>query len=273
MGEKKDKAKSILGFIALGCALVVACVVAAPAMAVVGVVVGTTTLISASTVVGATAVVAAVGATAAISKAALHVSDGEYQEAVESAFMAVPLAVTAYSYGNAYVGMTSTAGKMTTGSNASQAGSQSSSAPNQTSGNSSGQGSGANAPAGYTQDVNGRWHRPDGTFASNQEVGLPSSGQGGNYLHRPYLRVETRQQIEANAQRAADGRFIDANTGLPTDNPVYGHRYGHENWREIQNAQTQGLTQSQFNDRMNNPRYYQIEDAYSNSTHIYEMPK
>ena len=127
------------------------------------------------------------------------------------------------------------------------------------------------APAGYTQDANGRWHRPDGTFASNQEVGLPSPNQVN--LHRPYLRADTRQQIEASAPRAADGRFIDTNTSLPTDNPVCGHKYGHENWREIQKAQGQGLNQQQFNDRMNNPKYYQIEDAYSNSTHKYEMPK
>jgi hypothetical protein len=104
-------------------------------------------------------------------------------------------------------------------------------------------------------------------------VGLPTSNQGSNCLHRPYLRADTRQQIEANTPRAADGRFIDPNTNLPTDNPVYGHKYGHENWREIQKAQAQGLSQPQFNDRMNNPKYYQIEDAYSNSTHQYEMPK
>lgn len=178
MGEKKDKAKSILGFIALGCALAVACVVAAPALAVVGVVVGTTTLISASTVVGVTAAVAAVGATAAVTKAALHVSDGEYQEALESAVMAVPLASTAYAYGNAYVGMTSTSGRMVTGSSASQAGSQTNPKPNQTAGDSSGQGSTSwRAPAGYTLDANGRWHRPNGQFASNAEMNLPPGAQ------------------------------------------------------------------------------------------------
>ncbi len=42
-------------------------------------------------------------------------------------------------------------------------------------------------PAGYYQDVNGRWHRPNGQFASNAEVGLPSpvkstSGSHGNSL-------------------------------------------------------------------------------------------
>ncbi|MGH0424550.1 hypothetical protein [Bacillus pretiosus] len=30
-------------------------------------------------------------------------------------------------------------------------------------------------PKGYYQDVNGKWHRPDGGYASNKEVGLPES--------------------------------------------------------------------------------------------------
>jgi hypothetical protein len=167
MGEKKDKAKSILGFIALGCAIVVACVVAAPAMAVVGVVVGTTTIISASTVVGATAIVATVGATAAVSKAVLHVTDGEYQEAVESAVMAVPMIGAAYTYGNAYIGMTSTSGRMTTGSSSSQAGAKSNPSPNQTTGNNGGQG-GSGGTTGNTG--NGSTNTPDYVVTSKGDV-------------------------------------------------------------------------------------------------------
>ena len=177
MGAGKEKAKSWLGIIALGCALVVACVVAAPALAVVGVVVGTTTIISASTVVGATAVVATVGATAAVTKAALHVSDGEYQEAVESAVMAIPMIGAAHYYGGMYMSQTGSTGRMVTGASGSgsQSGSRSSSTtPTQSPGNGGNQGgSTSGAPPGYTQDANGRWHRPDGTFASNAEVGLP----------------------------------------------------------------------------------------------------
>lgn len=45
--------------------------------------------------------------------------------------------------------------------------------------------------AGYYQDVNGRWHRPNNQFALNEEVGLPpastktSSGIHGNSLNNP----------------------------------------------------------------------------------------
>ena len=203
MGVKKDKAKSILGFIALGCALAVACVAAAPIVAVAGIVVGST-LISASTVVGVTAVVAAVGATAAATKAVLHATDGEYQEAIESAIMAVPLVASAYVYGSAYVSMTSTSGRMTTGSSASQAGAQSSPAQSQTTGNNSSQESAPNAPPGYTQDANGDWHRPNGHYATNQEVGLsPGKTATGYHATKP----EYAELIRSNGFReSASGR-------------------------------------------------------------------
>ncbi|WP_342512477.1 GH-E family nuclease [Sporosarcina sp. FSL K6-1522] len=32
-----------------------------------------------------------------------------------------------------------------------------------------------NVPKGYYQDASGRWHRPDGGYASNKEVGLPEA--------------------------------------------------------------------------------------------------
>ena len=215
MGEKKEKAKSILGFIALGCALAVACVVAAPALAVVGVVVGTTTIISASTVVGVTAVVATVGATAAVTKAALHVSDGEYQEAIDSAAMAVPMIGTAYCYGNAYIGMTGTSGRMTPGSSPSQAGPKSNPTPNQSAGNSSGQGDTVNAPSGYTQDASGKWHRPNGQFATNQEVGLsPGNTATGYHATRPEFveSIRTNGFRESTSGRAGGGGVYVNNT-------------------------------------------------------------
>ncbi|WP_179863243.1 hypothetical protein [Bacillus pseudomycoides] len=34
-------------------------------------------------------------------------------------------------------------------------------------------GTGGRIPEGYYQDAAGRWHRPDGSYASNKEVGLP----------------------------------------------------------------------------------------------------
>lgn len=45
---------------------------------------------------------------------------------------------------------------------------------------------------------------------------------------------------------------------------------GHEFWREKKKAESEGLTQEEFNDRMNNPDLYQLEDPSSNRSHKHE---
>jgi len=93
-------------------------------------------------------------------------------------------------------------------------------------------------------------------------------------LHRPYIRKAVRKKVESRAPKTADGKFIDPNTGLPIEGDYHlGHKPGHEFWREKAKAEVEGLTQKQFNDRMNNPDYYQIEDPLSNMSHKYELKK
>jgi len=93
-----------------------------------------------------------------------------------------------------------------------------------------------------------------------------------NYLRRPYNRVGTRRPVEEDAPRMADGRAIDPNTKRPIDGkPDFGHKRGHEFWREKAKAEQEGLTQKEFNDRMNNPNLYQLEDPSSNRSHAYEL--
>jgi hypothetical protein len=92
-------------------------------------------------------------------------------------------------------------------------------------------------------------------------------------LKRPYIRQSVRADVEAAAPRTTDGRPIDPNTGQPIDGtPDLGHKPGNEFWREKQSAETEGLTQQQFNDRMNDPDKYQLEDPSSNRSHKYEQP-
>ncbi|QHI74021.1 HNH/endo VII family nuclease [Aminipila terrae] len=110
------------------------------------------------------------------------------------------------------------------------------------------------------------------------EGGSEALGGAGNKtgteLSRPYIRKRVIQEVEANAPKTADGRFIDPNTGMPIEGKYdLGHKPGNEFWREKAKAQSEGLTQKEFNDRMNNPDYYQIEDPISNRSHKYEMPK
>jgi len=67
---------------------------------------------------------------------------------------------------------------------------------------------------------------------------------------------------------------IDPNTRQPFDGkPDMGHKPGYEFWREKARAKDEGLTQKQFNDRMNDPNKYHLEDPVSNRSHKYEQKK
>jgi len=92
-------------------------------------------------------------------------------------------------------------------------------------------------------------------------------------LHRPYIRKSTRETVESRGKNTADGRFRDANTGKPIDGKYdLGHKKGHEFRREKAKAEAEGLNQKDFNDRMNNPDLYQIENPSLNRSHKYELP-
>ena len=107
----------------------------------------------------------------------------------------------------------------------------------------------------------------------------------GLYLRRPYIRKSTRQSVELDAD-VVDGRFVDANNpdiqiqggkrrsySIAEGEYHLGHRPGHEFWREKAKAEAEGLTQQQFNDRMNDPNLYQIEDPSENMSHRHELKK
>ena len=127
------------------------------------------------------------------------------------------------------------------------------------------------APDGYYKDANGRWHRPNGQFASNAEVGLPSNSD--HYLHRPYIRQETIDAVNANT-------IVDYQTGqiyddiskkwVDSSSVELGHTTGNEfaYYRDL--AESQGMTQSQFNDFMNDPDFYAWQDITSNRSRKFE---
>ena len=93
-------------------------------------------------------------------------------------------------------------------------------------------------------------------------------------LHRPYIRQEVRQEVENRAQKNDKGQYLDANTHEPIKGKYdLGHKPGHEFWREAEKAEKEGLTQDQFNNRMNNPDLYHIESPHENRSHSHEMPK
>ncbi len=93
-------------------------------------------------------------------------------------------------------------------------------------------------------------------------------------LRRPYIRKSTRQIVESRATRNSLGQFIDPNTGKAIVGKYdLGHEFGHEFWRERERAEALGWNQKQFNDYMNNPDFYRIEDPHANRSHKYEMGK
>ncbi len=93
-------------------------------------------------------------------------------------------------------------------------------------------------------------------------------------LHRPYIRKSVREEVERRAEKNEKGQFLDANTKEPIEGKYdLGHKAGHEHWREAEKAEKEGLTQGEFNDRMNNPDFFQIEDPHENRSHAHEMLK
>lgn len=90
-------------------------------------------------------------------------------------------------------------------------------------------------------------------------------------LRRPYIRKWVKEAVDRVTKRDKKGRPIDPNTGKPIDGkPDFGHKPGNEHWREAQKAEAEGLSQKEFNDRMNDPKKYHWEDPATNRSHKYE---
>ena len=76
--------------------------------------------------------------------------------------------------------------------------------------------------------------------------------------------ASTIMVVRINQRFPNTGKVIDGKYDL-------GHKYGHEFRRERERAQNLGWTQKQFNNYMNNPVFYQIEDPRINRSHKFEM--
>ena len=128
-------------------------------------------------------------------------------------------------------------------------------------------------PSGFYQDENGRWHRPNGQFASNTEVGIANNSE--HYLHRSYIRQSTIDVVNSNTKvNYKTGQIYDeiSRKWVNPSNVELGHTTGNEYWYWRNWAESQGMTQSQFNEFMNNPDFYRWQDITSNRSHIYEDP-
>ena len=132
-------------------------------------------------------------------------------------------------------------------------------------------GSESSSASGYYQDVNGRWHRQNGQFASNTEVGMPSNSD--HYLNRPYIRQDTIDAVNAKTKvNYKTGQIYDSISRKwvdPSDVEL-GHTKGNEFAYYRDWAESQGWTQTQFNDFMNNSNFYAWQDVHSNRSHKFE---
>ncbi|MBI4871986.1 MAG: HNH/ENDO VII family nuclease [Candidatus Riflebacteria bacterium] len=87
------------------------------------------------------------------------------------------------------------------------------------------------------------------------------------------MRTSTVDRIWQQSPRAPDGRPIDPNTRRPIDGrPDIGHRPEHEFRRERSLVEQDRLSQQEFNERMNDPHLYQLEEPLSNRCHRFEPP-
>ena len=128
-------------------------------------------------------------------------------------------------------------------------------------------------PSGFYQDANGRWHKPNGQFASNTEVGIANNSE--HYLHRSYIRQSTIDAVNSNTKvNYKTGQIYDeiSRKWVNPSNVELGHTTGNEYWYWRNWAESQGMTQSQFNEFMNNPDFYRWQYITSNRSHIYEDP-
>lgn len=119
-------------------------------------------------------------------------------------------------------------------------------------------------PSGFYQDANGRWHRPNGQFASNTEVGIANNSE--HYLHRSYIRQSTIDAVNSNTKvNYKTGQIYDeiSRKWVNPSNVELGHTTGNEYWYWRNWAESQGMTQSQFNEFMNNPDFYRWQDITS----------
>ena len=80
-------------------------------------------------------------------------------------------------------------------------------------------------------------------------------------LRRPYIRKSTREAVEESAAKdSVTGKFLDANTLEVIEGKYHlGHKYGEEFWRLRNSAIEEGLTQAQFNNRLNNPTFTKLK--------------
>ena len=123
------------------------------------------------------------------------------------------------------------------------------------------------------RDANGRYHDKLGRFMSDPGRVAPT-------LKRPSLRKTIRDSVYDRYIKLPDGSYAEkGNTSNIIKPPVHiGHRYGWENRRLIKAADELGMTQSQLNEYVNDPKrtkkLFALQNKAENESHnpMFEKP-
>ena len=123
------------------------------------------------------------------------------------------------------------------------------------------------------RDANGRYHDKLGRFMSDPGRVAPT-------LKRPSLRKTIRDSVYDRYIKLPDGSYTEkGNTSNIIKPPVHiGHRYGWENRRLIKAADELGMTQSQLNEYVNDPKrtkkLFALQNKAENESHnpMFEKP-
>ena len=116
------------------------------------------------------------------------------------------------------------------------------------------------------RDANGRYHDELGRF-------MPDPGRAATALKRPNLRKPIRDSVYDRYIKLPDGSYAEkGNISNIIKPPVHiGHRYGWENRRLIKAADELGMTQSQLNEYVNDPKrtkkLFALQNKAENESH------
>ncbi len=107
-------------------------------------------------------------------------------------------------------------------------------------------------------------------FSQYKAESYPNGGE--HYLNRPYIRESVINEVNQNTIYNAQGQIYDTigDKWVDSSKVELGHVPSHEFWYERNQAESMGMSQSQFNDYMNNSSFYAWQDIHDNRSHSKE---
>ena len=116
----------------------------------------------------------------------------------------------------------------------------------------------------------------------NFSIGVSASNNYDRQEADAYITISERLSVKTSYGKSSGNTKVNYKTGqiydsiskkwVNPENVELGRVANREFWYLRDMAESQGMTQAQFNDFMNNPEFYAWQDIYSNRSHKYENP-